>query len=607
MLGYNNRIAIVDLTKRRVDYSQASDRTLRSYIGGRGLGAAILYRHGNAVDPLAPESLMCMLTGPATGSGLPLANRLVFVFRSPQTGTLAWANTGGYIAAALKDGGLDGIIVTGKSDTPVYLHVQGTAISILDGKPLWGQSAIETTSVLQKTYDKARVLAIGPAGEACVPIATVINDKGRASGVRNGVGAVWGSKNLKAIVVDDQPVQRSETAEQNLFRELIRGSHAKIRASPVINSKTGTMAVHGTAIALESLGRYQALPTCNHKSTHHPDFMQMGGQALTEKVLVDRITCTHCSVRCRRVTASDKRFKFHVEGPDYAQLCAFGPNCGVVDVEAVSYMNYLCYELGLDPIEMGNTMAMVSEASELGLVSNGPAWGDVDRYIELTRQAGTKKGEWSVLGLGAAGAATKLDFGHLAMSVKDITIQNVDPRPEPAWGLLNATENLGAAAHIWTYGDLVYALHDIGVKPIVNPQSTPSEIATQVKYKQDLVAALDAITICAFSSYAYDDADYATALQLLTGENDWNAPGLLAAGERIFALERQYNNDCGFGPAHDVLPDRFTKEPVHCGIHEGKVCDLQPMLSDYYRQRGWTDGYIDPAKRVSVNDIDPVL
>jgi aldehyde:ferredoxin oxidoreductase len=607
MLGYNNRIAIVDLTRRRVDYSQPSDRLLRSYIGGRGLGAAILYRHGNAVDPLSPESLLCMLVGPGTGSGLPLANRLVFVFRSPQTNTLAWANTGGYIAAALKDGGLDGIVVTGKSDTPVYLHMQGISISIIDAKPLWGVSAIESTSMLQKTYDKARVLAIGPAGEACVPIATVINDKGRASGVRNGIGAVWGSKGLKAIVVDDQPSQRTEPTNQDLFRELIRGSHAKIRASPVINSKTGTMAVHGTAIALESLGRYQALPTCNHKATTHPDFMLMGGLAITEKVLVDRITCTHCSVRCRRVTASDKRFKFHVEGPDYAQLCAFGPNCGVVDVEAVSYMNYLCYELGLDPIEAGNTMAMISEASELGLVANGPAWGDIDRYIELTRQAGMQQGEWSVLGLGAAGAAAKLGFGHLAMSVKGITIQNVDPRPEPAWGLLNATENLGAAAHIWTYGDLVYALNDIGVKPIVNPGSTPVEIAKQVKYKQDLVAALDAMTICAFSSYAYDDADYATALQLLTGESSWNADSFIAAGERIFSLERQYNADCGFGPENDTLPDRFTKEPVHCGQHEGKVCDLQPMLSEYYKLRGWTNGNVDPAQKISADAIDAVL
>lgn len=606
MTAYNNKIAIVDLTNHSVDYSHASDRLLRSYVGGRGLGAAILYCHGKK-DPLSPESLMCILAGPATSTGLPLANRLVFTFRSPQTGTIAWANTGGYIAAALKDGGLDGIIITGKSDKPVYLHVQETSVSIIDAKSLWGQTAISATSLLQKTHNKARVLAIGPAGERLVPIATVINDKGRASGVRNGVGAVWGSKGLKAIVVDDQPSQRLNVTDPEAFRELLRSCNAKIRSSPVINSKTGTMAVHGTAIALESLGKYEALPTRNHTMTTHPEYLQMGGRALTEKVLVDRITCTHCSVRCRRVTASDKRFKFHVEGPDYAQLCAFGPNCDIADVEAVSYMNYICYELGLDPIEMGNTLSMISEASTTGLIRAGVSWGDIDRYIELIYQAGMQQGEWSVLGLGAAGAAANLGLDHLAMSVKGITIQNVDPRPEPAWGLLNATENLGAAAHIWTYGDLVYALHDVGVKPIVHPESTAKEIATKVKYKQDLVAMLDAMTICAFSSYAYDDVDYATAMSLLTGEK-WDTACLLEAGERIFTIERLYNIQCGFGPEHDILPDRFTKEPVPFGLHAGKVCDLWPMLSEYYNLRGWPTGNIDdPVLRSFSDKIDTVL
>ena len=215
-----------------------------------------------------------------------------------------------------------------------------------------------------------------------MPIATVINDKGRASGVRNGVGAVWGSKALKAIVVDDQPGRRAYVTDPVAYKAFLREVIGKIRASGVIDSKTGTMAVHGTAIALEALGRHGALPTRNHTLTTHPRYSEMGGRALTEKVLVDRMTCTRCPVRCRRVTASEGRFKFHVEGPDYAQLCAFGPNCDLVDVEAVSYMNYLCYDLGLDPIEMGNTIAMLAEATERGLAMNGVAWGDAERFAD---------------------------------------------------------------------------------------------------------------------------------------------------------------------------------------------------------------------------------
>ena len=408
-----------------------------------------------------------------TGTDFPLSNRLVFVFRSPQTRTLAWANTGGYIAAELKSGGLDGIVLIGRAETPVYLHVRGTSIAIHCARSQWGKGALETTEVLQATHPDARVLAIGPAGEALLPIATVINDKGRASGVRNGVGAVWGSKGLKAIVVDDQPARRPVVTDPVAYKELLREVLSKIRASRVLDSKTGTMAVHGTAIALEAVGKHGALPTRNHTLTTHHRYPEMGGLALTERVLVDRLTCTRCPVRCRRVTASHGRFTFHVEGPDYAQLCAFGPNCDLVDVEAVSYMNYLCYDLGLDPIEMGNTIAMLAEATERGFAPNGVAWGDAERFATLIRQAGMGQGEWSRLGLGAAGAATSLGLEPLAMSVKGISIQNVDPRPEPAWGLLNATESLGAAAHIWTYGELVYAMHDVGVAPVVSSESTP--------------------------------------------------------------------------------------------------------------------------------------
>ena len=304
MQGYCGRLAIVDLTNRQVDYSTVPESVLRSFIGGRGLGAAILCRHAGAVEPLAPENPLCMLVGPMTGTDFPLSNRLVFVFRSPQTRTLAWANTGGYIAAELKSGGLDGIVLLGRAETPVYLHVHGTSITIHCARSLWGKGAIETTEALQATHQEARVLAIGPAGEALVPIATVINDKGRASGVRNGVGAVWGSKALKAIVVDDQPGRRPAVTDPVAYKDLLREVTGKIRASKVIDSKTGTMAVHGTAIALEALGKHGALPTRNHTLTTHPRYPEMGGRALTEKVLVDRMTCTRCPVRCRRVTAS---------------------------------------------------------------------------------------------------------------------------------------------------------------------------------------------------------------------------------------------------------------------------------------------------------------
>ena len=606
MFGNRGRIAVVDLTARHVDTSEIPESVFRSFIGGRGLGAAILLRHGGDGEALAPESPLCMLVGPMTGTDFPLANRLTFVFRSPQTGTVAWANTGGYIAAELRNGGLDGIVVLGQAEGPVYMHVAGAEVTIRSARPLWGKGALATTEALQAAHPSARVLAIGPAGEALVPIATVINDKGRASGVRNGVGAVWGAKGLKAIVVEDQPVRKPAVADPGVYKELVRGVQAKIRASTVLDSKTGTMAVHGTAIALEALGAHEALPTRNHTRTTHPRYREMGGRALSETVLVDRLTCTRCPIRCRRVTASQGRFRFHVEGPDYAQLCAFGPNADLVDLEAIAYMNYLCYDLGLDPIEMGNSLAMLAEATDRGLVRNGVAWGDAARFEALIRQAGMQDGEWARLGLGASGAAVELGLDALAMSVKGISIQNVDPRPEPAWGLLNATESLGAAAHIWTYGDLVYAMRDVGVEPIVTPESSPLEIAGAVKHKQDLVAALDAMTVCSFSSYAFSLDDYAAALSSVT-HTSWSPDTLLDAGARIVDLERQFNAACRIGAAADTLPDRFLKESVPTGRHAGKVCDLQPMLRAYYELRGWQGGELPPERRIPKDAIAAIL
>jgi len=249
---------------------------------------------------------------------------------------------------------------------------------------------------------------------------------------------------------------------------------------------------------------------------------------------------------------------------------------------------------------------MLAEATERGFATNGVAWGDAERFAALIRQAGMQRGEWSRLGLGAAGAASSLGIDPLAMSVKGISIQNVDPRAEPAWGLLNATESLGAAAHVWTYGDLVYAMKDVGVKPIVTPESTPGEIAGHVKVKQDLVAALDAMTVCAFSSYALSTEDYAAALGFVT-HTSWSAGELLAAGERIVELERQYNAHCGIRAESDTLPERFLREPVPTGPHAGKVCELAPMLDAYYRLRGWPQGRIAADRQLPRDAIAAML
>lgn len=584
MLGYHRRVALVDLSTGTVEYLQPAVTQLRDFIGGRGLGAALLSEQGAITEPLDPESVVCLMAGPLTGTDFPLANRLAFVFRSPLTRTIAWAMTGGYVATELKKGGIDGLIIRGRAADPCYVMIEGTRIEIRPAQLLWGMGAVESVTALQDAHENAHVLAIGPAGERLSPMATVINDKGRASGVRHGIGGVLGSKNLKAIVVRRSGAPKLEPVDSAMYKSLLKRLHTKLRDSALLNPKTGALAVHGTPIAVEALGKREALPTRNYRFTRLTHYEDIGGLRMSKTILRDRLTCAQCPVQCRREVGADGKYRYVTEGPDYAQLSSLGSNCDVTDLPALGYMNALCYELGLDPIEMGNTLALLAEATERGRVREGLQWGDADRMIELIQLTGVPRKLGSVLTLGASRAAATLGVPDLAMTVKNISIQNVDPRPEPAWGLLNATENFGAAAHIWTYADLVTAMEDAAVEPLLTHDSTAREVAAAVRYRQDLVAVLDSLTSCAFSSYAFTPSDYAEALSLMTGES-FTAATLLAAGARIFALERRYNSIHGFTDDDDTLPARFTHEGVPDGIHAGAVCDLDALLTEYRRQR----------------------
>jgi aldehyde:ferredoxin oxidoreductase len=318
------------------------------------------------------------------------------------------------------------------------------------------------------------------------------------------------------------------------------------------------------------------------------------------------LTCTRCPIRCRRVTASQGRFRFHVEGPDYAQLCAFGPNCDLVDVEAISYMNYLCYDLGLDPIEMGNTLAMLAEATERGAVSNGVAWAmrSGSRRCCAKRARDRANGAVSASAPPVPPRASASTRGRCQSKASRSRTSIRGPSPHGG-----CSTQPRASAQPPTSGPTRTSWSRCAtwaVEPIVTPDSTPGEIAAAVKLKQDLVAALDAMTICAFSSYAFSLEDYAAALGMVT-HTTWQPAALLDAGARIVDLERQCNKAWGIGASSDTLPERFLKEPVPSGMHGGKVCDLEPMLQAYYTLRGWPGGELPAERHVHPDAMPAVL
>jgi aldehyde:ferredoxin oxidoreductase len=597
MGGYNNRIALVDLSRGEVTYETVDEDLAFRFIGGRGFGGKRLFDVSQRNDALSPQSLIGLYAGPVTGTGVPLANRLTLVFRSPLTSTIAYANTGGYAATALKLAGLDALELIGSSDSPKYLFVKKGGVSIEDASGLWGKGATECLKYFRTKYGDVRVLSIGVAGEKLVKYANVVNDAGRSSGVRHGAGAVLGQKRVKAVVIAADYSVRLPVSDRQRFMDLFRRLTQKVKESPLLNRVNGLFSVYGTPLAVGPLNEFEAIPCKNFTATSFERANQLSGETMSSSILISRLTCNSCSVQCRRETASLKKYKFRVEGPDYAQISSLGTNCGVDDLEAVAYMNYLCYELGLDPIETGNILAELAQATEKGhlTVDEGLRWGDVDRMVQLIKLISEREGLGEKLAAGADCLTETFKDSFLSAAVKGITIQNADPRVEHVWGLLNATENTGASLHIWVYPDLIYSFSNLpGMKSLVSESDDYTKKASAAKHKQDLVAVLDSLQICAFSNMAYDLADYVDTVNTVVGW-EFNEDELLRTGERIFNLERRYNNLAGI--TGDALPPKFTAETVPSGKHRGQLCSLAPMLETYYRLRGWSSsGVVEDNK-----------
>lgn len=566
------KIASVNLTDNVIEYTEVDDGVLTVLAGGRGLGVGLLERIGFKGGALEPRSPLIISLGPLIGTGFPLANRLTMVFRSPLTGTVAWAQTGGYAGYEMASLGLSAIIITGAAEKLSYLQVDVSGISIVEAGWLKGQGAVETCAQLRSRLGDVRVLSVGPAGENLVKIATVINDMGRSSGVRHGVGAILGSKNLKAIVFRGVRQMRRKPYDGTAFTQLLRKLQLKLRQSHLLNHEQGLLSVHGTAIAAEAIGRCEALPVKNYRLTSHERYETVGGHAMSSTVLINRLTCSVCPVSCRRETVG---MGVRSEGPDYAQISSLGTNCMLFNLEQISYLTYLCYDLGLDPIEMGNTLAVYAELSERGAVKDRPCWGDFNQMAQLITQTANRSGVGAILGHGAHETARQFNMPDIAPSIKGISIQNADPRVEHAWGLLNAVESFGGAAHIWIYPRLIKSFQTFGINTIHDPSLADGVYAAQVR-----VAALDSLGVCAFSNLAFQDEEYIDGVKYFYGvklEDDM----LREIGMRILAIERSLNESYGFDESSDILPKRFLEEPVPTGVNKGLVCPLRTLLREY--------------------------
>jgi aldehyde:ferredoxin oxidoreductase len=590
MYGYQGKILRVDLSAGTYRVEDLDEALATKFVGGRGLATKIYADEVSPdVDPLSADNKLLVATGPLTGAPVPTGGRYMVVTKSPLTGTIACSNSGGYWGAELKFAGYDIIIVEGKAAKPVYISIEDDKIEIRDASHVWGKVVSEATDALKPDApDKARVLMIGPAGEKLSNIAAVMNDYSRAAG-RSGVGAVMGSKNLKAIVV--RGTKKVGIANQEEMKEAVKVCMDKIRE----NGVTGTgLPTYGTAVLVNIINENGVYPTKNWQESQFDLADSTSGETLAEKYLVKKDPCYRCPIACGRYCKVDD---IEGGGPEYEPIWAYGANCGVSDLGAIIKANFWCNEMGLDAISAGTTIATAMELYQKGYIKDADVagmpleFGNADAIIEWTKRMGMREGLGDKLAEGSYRMAESYGVPELSMSVKKQELPAYDPRAIQGMAVQYATTNRGGC-HVRGY---LISPEILGIPEKTDRFSIEGK-ANWAKIFQDFTAFIDSSGVCLFTSFALGADDYAGLMSAVTGTK-WTADDVLKAGDRIWNLEKLFNLAAGIDSSQDTLPKRLLEEPISEGPSKGNVAKLSEMLPEYYAVRGWTEDGIPTEEK----------
>ncbi|HRY13694.1 MAG TPA: aldehyde ferredoxin oxidoreductase family protein [Syntrophomonadaceae bacterium] len=592
MYGWTGQIIRVNLTAGTIKKEALPVSDLHNFIGARGLGSKIIFDEIDPqVDPLSPDNKLIFMTGPLTGTLATSGGRYNVITKGPLTGTIAASNSGGSFGPEIKFAGYDGIIFEGKSPEPVYLWINNDTVELRSAADLWGKTVIETTDFIKENVDDdARVAAIGPAGENLVKFANILNDYNRAAG-RTGVGAVMGSKNLKAVAV--RGTLGVKVADQEGFFAAINDARAKLKAHPVTGAGLGAF---GTNILVNIINEHGTLPVKNFsEAAVFPAAEKISGEWQAEHNLVRNKGCFGCSIGCGRVTKNHGKYKGIGEGPEYEATWGFGSDLYIDDFEAISKANFLCNEYGLDSITMATTLACATELTEKGFIprdKSNLSWGNAEAMLPKIRKTALREGFGDELAEGSYRLAEMYGHPELSMSVKKQELPAYDPRGQHGIGLNYATSNRGGC-HVRGY---MTSPEVLGI-PVKTDPDNPAEAPELLKIFQDLTAVVDSAGLCLFTTFGIGLPEIAAQYRTATGV-DISDEELLLAGERIWNLERLFNLKAGFSKADDTLPDRLLNEPMKGGPHEGRTVQLSAMLPVYYSLRGWDEeGVPSEAKK----------
>ena len=610
-MSWAGKILRVNLTAGTVKSEPLNMTWAKEYLGSRGLATKYIVEEVDPkVDPLAPANKLIWATGPLTGTMASTGGRYTVVTKGPLTGAIACSNSGGYWGAELKMAGWDMVIFEGKSAKPVYLFIEDDKAELRSAEHLWGESVWHTEETIKKLHQDPliRVSSIGKAGENLVLFAAVVNDLHRAAG-RSGVGAVMGSKNLKAIAV------RGTKGVGNLHdpKEFMRVTYEKKKIL-ADNAVTGQgLPTFGTQVLMNVINEIGALPTRNHRDVAFEGAKDISAEAMAtprksdgKAQLVTNQACFGCTIACGRISKIDQthfsvankpQYWGATGGLEYEAAWALGAANGVSDLEALQYANTICNEQGMDPITFGATIGAVMELFEMGVLTKEKLgiespFGSAKALCELADMTASGTGFGKEIGQGSKRLTAKYGHPELSMSVKGQEFPAYDSRGIQGMGLAYATSNRGAC-HLRGY---TVASEVLGIPVKTDPLVSEGK-PELVKAFQDATAAFDSAGICIFTSFAWGLADVAPQVAAACGP-EFTLENLSLIGERIWNMERDFNNKAGFTNKDDTLPPRLLNEPAKTGPAKGLVSKLPEMLPKYYQVRGWNaDGTLTTATR----------
>jgi aldehyde:ferredoxin oxidoreductase len=602
MPGWTGKLLRVNLTNGRSRIEDIPRDWLRDYVGGRGVADRYLWEELDPrVDPLSPANKLLFATGPLTGTPVSCGARYMVVTKGALTGAITTSNSGGHWGPELKFGGYDILLLEGKAPRPVYLFIYDDVVQIRDARAFWGKTVSETEDGIREEVGVpgTRIACIGPAGEKLVRFACIMNDKHRAAG-RSGVGAVMGSKNLKAVAV--RGTRGLEIADPGAFMRAVWTLRKHLAGA----AGTKGMTELGTAATIDLTNAFGGCPTRNFETGQFEQAENLNGNSIKDQRMLTNKACFACTIACGRVTrlpgmTADKylvnmhprNWRTAGEGPEYEAAWALGADTGVGDLDAVIKANWLCNDLGLDPISMGATLAAAMELYQNGVVTDAEVelplrFGSGEALVRMVEATAYREGFGDELAEGSKRLGDKFRHPEIFMGVKGQEFPAYDPRGFQGMGVAYATCNRGAChLRAWTPG-----IETSGKMP---PHATEGK-AQWVANEQNRSTAHDATGVCLFTGTGAPLEDLIPCTAAATGI-PYSREEFVKAGERTWNLERLWNLKAGFTASDDNLPERLLKVPHKSGPAKGVTVHLDQMLPDYYRTRGWDEqGVPKPEK-----------